>query len=379
LRRSRRRQRGALRDALNRVSTLKRCRECGWTTRRKPAEIAARGGRAYWRRVQRCGSIHACAVCSAQIRQFRAVEISEAAAAWIGDGNEVYMITLTAPHDLFMALAVLVDLISLAFRRVIAGRRWLRLKDQLGVVGTIRSLEVTHGPSGWHPHLHVLTFVEGRLSARGLQKFDAHFRQQWRSAIESRHPRPPHDVHGVKIERCYSGEGAAEYVCKTQEGKNPGTEMARADLKTARGEHRVPFQILASAGEGNEDDLRLWHEYEQATRKRQCITWSKGLRDIVRAVMPDRREDDNWLAELTDDELVALEADGDVVARVSPLAMRHARLIPGFRVTALEAFEDGGIEHLAEVVEQLGFEVSWSRDGLVPLIRPALQLKDRGG
>ena len=33
------------------------------------------------------------------------------------------------------------------------------VKDELGIVGTIRSLEVTCGPNGWHPHLHVLIFA----------------------------------------------------------------------------------------------------------------------------------------------------------------------------------------------------------------------------
>lgn len=414
---------------------MRRFRDCGWPDRLKhPAEIAARGGSAHWRRVKRCGSIHSCAVCAATIRNYRAVEVNRGAAAWINAGNEVYMLTFTARHVAVMALAGLLNLISAAFRSVIRGRPWRRLCGELGIAGHVRSLEVTQsGLNGWHPHLHVLLFVEGRLDGRGLAQLHRYFKGTriggvetpgaWGRFIQSvcqvcgkqkvRDVRakdpcvcggpvydPPSYQHGVHIERCYSAEDAANYICKTQEThKNVGAEVTRADMKTARGEHRVPFQILASAAGGNEADLRLWHEFEQATKGRKCITWSRGLRDIVRAVMPDLREPGPWLVdELTDEEVAALEPvftdesgdhvepggsldpGWDAVARVSPLAMRHARLIPEFRVTVLEAFEDGGIDHLAEVVTALGFEVRWDGDGSVPLIVPVLrELKDRGG
>ena len=36
-----------------------------------------------------------------------------------------------------------------------------------GFKGLIRSLEVTHGANGWHPHTHELWFLKG--SAEGLQ------------------------------------------------------------------------------------------------------------------------------------------------------------------------------------------------------------------
>ena len=411
IQRDRRREREGLRDVLNRVSTLKRCQDCGWVKKRgkkrQPAEIAARDGRAYWRKVQRCASIHTCRCAGARSAvAAHSLEISQAAATWIDAGNEVYMITFTSPHDLGMALAALLTLISAAFRSVISGRAWLRLKDELGIVGTIRSLEVTHGPSGWHPHLHVLVFVRGRLDARGAwlssiaisrasssaaMRFPAAGagssrcgcrdcgKKKIRSVL-ARDPcvcggpayKSPSYEHGVQIERCYSGGGAAEYICKTELTKrSPGNELARGDMKTARGEHRVPFEILASAGEGNEADLRLWREYEHATDGHQCITWSKGLREIIQESVPGRVQDEDWLAELTDEELADLEVNGGPVALVDPEAMDQARGIPGFRVSILEAYEDQGLGGLLAFVEANGFEAAWGLLGTVPLIVPA--------
>ncbi|MCP4961098.1 MAG: hypothetical protein GY925_17765 [Actinomycetia bacterium] len=34
---------------------------------------------------------------------------------------------------------------------------------EYGVVGWIAALEITHGPNGWHPHLHVLFFHREHL------------------------------------------------------------------------------------------------------------------------------------------------------------------------------------------------------------------------
>ncbi len=346
-------------------------------------------------------------MCGAKIRRGRSLEISQAAATWIDAGNEVYMITFTASHVSTMALAALLTLISAAFRSVISGRAWLGLKDELGIVGTIRSLEATHGANGWHPHLHVLVFVEGKLDARGLLKFHRYFRGQvvggeeipgrWGRFITSvcqgcgkrkmcssrakdscacRGPayKAPSYEHGVQIERCFSGSGAAEYICKTEITKrSPGNELARGDMKAGRGEHRVPFEILASAGEGNEDDLRLWREYEQATNGHQCITWSKDLRLIIQESAPGRAQDEDWLAEMTDEELADLEVNGEPVARVDAEAMDQARSIPGFRLSIVEAYEDQGLDGLLAFAEAAGFEVV---SGTVPLIVLAVRVDD---
>jgi hypothetical protein len=56
--------------------------------------------------------------------------------------------------------------------------------------------------------------------------------------------------------------------------------MPRADMKTGRQGHRVPFEILEAAGTGEKAELELWHEYEKATHRRKAITWSPALRKL---------------------------------------------------------------------------------------------------
>jgi hypothetical protein len=46
--------------------------------------------------------------------------------------------------------------------------------------------------------------------------FELYFRERWRKFITHKGYRPLSDQHGVKVERCYSGAGAAEYIVKLQ-------------------------------------------------------------------------------------------------------------------------------------------------------------------
>ena len=409
-------------DVLNRISSLKRCHNCGWaeaeTSDGTGPQLASRDGVAYWRGVQRCGSIHCCPVCGAKIRNGRAIETSAFAAEAIRRGYEVWMVSLTSPHDLGMALVLLMMLIAGAWRSLLGGRAWagtpyvperisektgrvlpakpaqLGVRDLLGVVGTIRALEITWGKNGWHVHLHCLVFVREPLDAEGLVLFYSYFREQWRKYIASTCRecgkrkgrgkeacrcgggtyRPPSDEHGVKIERCYSGSGAAEYICKTQEGKDPGNELARADMKTARTGHWMPFQILDAAGDGESWAVKLWHEFESGTFRKQAITWSPELRKLQREWLGQEEKDD--------EELAAEEVGGDAEVDFSAEVMREAKSVRGLRGRLLEAFEEGGLWAVADMVAAHGFIMAPSWDGGLPkvyLARKAVAEADRGG
>ena len=328
------------------------------------------------------------------------------------------MVALTSPHDLGMALVMLMALISGAWSSLLSGAAWAGrpavperisektgrvlkarpakpgMRELLGVVGTIRALEITWGKNGWHVHLHCLVFVRKPLDADQLVRFHVYFREQWRDFIASTCRdcgrrkgrgkaacrcggatyRPPSDEHGVKIERCYSGSGAAEYICKTQEGKNPGNELARADMKAARAGHWVPFQLLDAAGDGESWALKLWHEFEKYTFRKQAITWSPELRRLQR----------EWLGseEKTDEELAEQEVGGQAEVDFSPEAMRVAKSTRGLRGGLQDAFEDGGVWAVADLVAAHGLLMAPSWDGAPPkvyLARKSRAGSDRGG
>jgi hypothetical protein len=339
---------------------LKRVRDCGRVPVTPGGMVAIKaaatsitehapgdGVVAYYSGLASCGSVWACPVCEAKILNARAIEISAAAAAWSAAGNSVTMVTLTMPHDAGMRLSKLLPVVADGFRATIRGRPWIRLKADLRIAGTIRSVEVTHGANGWHPHLHVLVFSEGDIGAVGLAALSLHMRAKWGQFIVRSGYRLPSGSHGVVVTTCHSAAEAGAYVAKIDDsGMAVGNEVARGDLKQGRNGHRTPQEILeAFRWTGDIEDLALWHEYEKATKGHQRITWSKGLRKIL-AVEDER----------TDEEIAAEEVGGDVVALLEPGIWWQITEIPGLPAHLLDEAERGGLPAVKATLARHGLQ-----------------------
>ncbi|MEV5667118.1 hypothetical protein [Streptomyces flaveolus] len=319
--------------------------------------------------LMRCGRIWLCPVCAASIRHKRAEEITQAVTEWIRQGGVAYLVTFTARHASKDALADLMDAIQGtrktpttprrpgAYQRLITGGTWAGrpdrgidgIRDHVGYIGMIRATEVTVGLAhGWHPHIHAIVFLGGRTVGERAEKrvvetfeptegqFDmwqTNWRYTWVKTLQKINPkyRPSDECdrrdcpckglgHGVDFKRLETERDAndlAEYIAKTQDGKAPALELARADLKTAGGENVTPFQMLGRIGDltggMTEDDadgigslewnLHRWHEYERATKGRRAIEWTRYLRSMLGIDGGDTEADDL-------DLLLAADADG---------------------------------------------------------------------
>jgi hypothetical protein len=271
-------------------------------------------GRAGWSGVTLCQSIWACPCCSARIRQDRAVDVERAGVAWLNQGRALYFLTLTMPHDAGDALAELLDCLLASWKKLQQRKRYRELRARHGL-RFIRAVEITHtrrqdGGSGWHPHLHVLLFADELLS--DLERADlldwlestwAELVTSFRRADGSRFRVPRRDGIGVNLRDVEGRSGSTmpaalfAYLSKVQDSYGDswgvGAELARGDLKTGRKAlSRTPFDLLElAAGLAVGDDgqllapdpaaLRLWHEYELATKGRKALHWSDGLRQLL--------------------------------------------------------------------------------------------------
>ena len=148
---------------------------------------------------------------------------------------------------------------------------------------------------------------------------------------------------------CYSAAEAGAYIAKTQDGRSPGNELARADLKQGRDGSRTPFEILDDfrwtgyAGtEEDPGDLRLWHEYELATKGHRCITWSHGLRKILA------------VEERSDEEIAADDVGGQDIACIGPEVWRRIVAVPGLDSAVLDAAESGGLDGMNALLARHG-------------------------
>jgi hypothetical protein len=225
--RLRREQRHRDLEYLNAHSSLPRLRLCGRRIAREgPVEVVVRDGTCHFRNVVRCASVHACPVCAAKIRQQRAVEIEALLDRHSDVGGGAELVTFTVPHHFGQPLAELLAALQVAWDALTKNRAGRQIKARYGFVGFVRALEVTHGPNGWHPHLHVLWLTERPITVDERQALTVELYRAWKVAAVAVGLAAPSRRHGVDVRSARRGEGLGRYVV--------GMELARADLKRGR-------------------------------------------------------------------------------------------------------------------------------------------------
>lgn len=303
------------RSVLRSLTGHKRLSNCGFAAGQ---EVRLRSGieGAGVAGLQNCGSVWSCPVCSAKIAMTRTDDMEAGIRHWAEHGGTFVMLTLTMRHHRGQSLRSLWDGLSGAWRRFVSDGTYKRTTKRLGVAGYHRTTEVTVGASGWHVHLHVVYFIEGKPG--DLTSADAGGRlvARWMEAVDSEGFSAVADAQDWKILRGSPDALAAvagyvhkgEYVERIQAVKparSLAMEVTRSDLKAGRS-NRTPFQLLAdivaeveSTGVVPEDDWALWSEWEEVSRGRRQQVWSRGMRSKL-----------GLGQEMTDEEAAAVEVEG---------------------------------------------------------------------
>ena len=228
--------RGARRVAARRMRTMWRWAPawsrqacCGrLPTAGQVAVVRSPSGSAYVGGVQRCGSIWCCPQCTPWIRWRREQVLREAMDAHVEAGGSLRLLTLTVPHTPADHLDRLFDGVAAAWRWAVSGRIWMDAQRDLGIVAWVRSMEITAGAGGWHPHLHVGLLLDGTADDEALCVW---WHRRWVAACGRHGLRQPSRECGVTV-RDIAGSTAG-YVLRV------ATEIARADRKTGRDTSRV--------------------------------------------------------------------------------------------------------------------------------------------
>lgn len=284
-----RHRRSAASAAVNK--TLGRVAKCGRVPAANGAEVRCVAGDspyAYLAGVVTCSNVWLCAVCSAKIRTRRQLEVAALAEAHTATGGDLGLLTLTLRHHRWHDLAAMLRTLADAWESLRQDARW----RELGIVGYVRSLEVTYSErNGWHPHYHVLLLFDGPAAhAERLDWLTA----AWAERVEKRLGARPSKAHGCDFRLL--PHGAASYVAKI------GAEMARGDLK---GSQQI-WQLLDAVDDGDTRATALVLDYASATKGKRAIQFSKGLRDLY-----------DLGPELTDDEIANADEGGELVMTLS--------------------------------------------------------------
>jgi hypothetical protein len=281
-----------------------------------------------------CGSVWICPICAAKITERRRVELATGVENWLSEGHGLQLLTLTVPHYNRDLPETVLGGLSDAFRRMMNRKPWQRVADLIGLAGRIRTLEVTHGPNGWHPHLHVLLFTQEPVNPITLAHLVAALLEQWQSAcLAAGLPCP--NQHGLSL---VDGTNAARYVSKW----GLDHEMTKGHLKQGHKDgHRSPFGLLQSIADGDKKAAPLFRQYAEAFKGKRQLVWSPGLRDLLGLGI-----------EATDEELAAAPEEKAALFASLPLNVWKVVLRQEKRGELLAACS-GGLDALYDYIIEL--------------------------
>lgn len=312
---------------------------------------SADSGRAYYSNLMVCGSVWACPVCAAKIQAVRAAEVRAAIDAHVATGGAVVMATFTVPHSRGDDLGDLLQRFNDAVRKLRQQRAYVRLSEAFGIVGSIRALEVTYSwANGWHPHVHMLLFLESGvdLSALHAAMFPLWSRVSASAGFGRVSPDAFHlgDAAAVKT---YLTKMGAEYLWSAEH------ELVKANSKRGGVGSYTPFDLLRAQLDASDPRLAaLFVEYARVFKGRKQLVWSRGLRARLLGDVG-----------ATDEQVASSIGKNDEVLAHIPLAdwrIIRRRRLQSVVLAVVEEFGADGLHHLLAVYRSASVKTSFCLD-----------------
>lgn len=216
----------------------------------------------------RCHNVWLCPLCRSYILRGRCREVTTAYDRWIGEGGNVYMLTLTAAHNRDTRLETMLPAMKQSYHDLRHSPPWVALWPSCGSpTGTacvISNWEFTFGRGGIHPHRHILLFTRSDASHYGDR-----LKRAWVEACAKNGLTA--SVHAQDFQRITS---RPEYVSKM------GWEMCdSAFAKEGRGDGRMSYIELCSRGVmGEAWAIGQLRDYVGSVKYLRALHWSKGLK-----------------------------------------------------------------------------------------------------
>ncbi len=226
--------------------------------------------------------------------------------------------TLTMRHHRQDSLVKLWAGLSKGWGRATSGKHWIAQREAAGVEGYVRVVEVTHGRNGWHIHVHALIFAHGFAAPGGLDSLMLPMWDRWSRGLQSTGLRAPLPIASEwhVIDGDLTGTSLGEYLAKGAGAAGAiGAELTQTQSKVARGVHSTAahWQLLNDGPvNGEVAPIKLWREWEKASKGKRQIAWSRGLRDRLGLVLEVKSDEDVAAEELgaADDTVVWITRPG---------------------------------------------------------------------
>ncbi len=261
-------------------------------------------GKVFISGVMHCGSVWRCPVCAFKITRQRQLEVYDILQHYHKDNRRMSFVTLTVAHKKSHSLAMTLDLLLDEFRKMQRLKPYKHIRESY--VGMIKSLEVTYGKNGWHPHLHILFIHNYDVGKSYRHAVAEDILDLWynRKAIQERGTLRKHQ----KQYEVYTAKEIGEYITKW----DASSELTKKLSKDARSyttkdgkkkkieKGTTPFGLLADVWSRErklEDIYSLYEEYVRATKGRANVIVSNGILKEMNANYP------YWKTK-TDDEIL---------------------------------------------------------------------------
>lgn len=273
-----------------------------------------------------CGSVWCCTICAGRITESRRADMQRVQNAWLLDGGSCLLMTYTFPHEFDMPLAELLPKFSEAVDYFKSHRTYERIfgtslalieqreqkgkplknikKGEFPRLGTVRSLEVTHGQNGWHPHSHEVLFMHDDALLKSPQVIDE-LKALWVECL-LKAGLGDHSQINYMLERALDirgGDYVSDYINKfgrepinvngwtiAHEVTKANSKLGKQGRKVGADYHYTPFQLLGFATDGDEEAGQLFKEFAHAFNGKRQNYWTNGLKDWFG--IDDKTEDD---------------------------------------------------------------------------------------
>jgi hypothetical protein len=146
------------------------------------------------------------------------------------------------------------------------GRSGQQLMGTIKKVHHIRSIEVTHGENGYHPHVHTLLFLDRELTDVDRRELAERWQDSVQAEIGSRYV--PDDEHGTTIDESHR----TDYIAKL------GLEVAAITTKSAKNGNRTMWTVANDAANGEKESAAIWSRYVRDMFGCRQLFWSKGAK-----------------------------------------------------------------------------------------------------
>lgn len=290
-----RRQRYAMKTAVETVlgtgSRIFKCQRMRIDkTKDVEIKISTESGRAFFSNLQACGSVWLCAVCAPKVTERRKVEVKEAQDKALELKHKVMLLTGTAPHGRGDDVNAVLAAIKKGWKYTSQGRKAHAMRDDIGLVGTIRVLETTYGENGWHPHFHALLILDSDKTPAEVEEA---FWPLWRDGCVKAGLGEPSREHGIRVE---DGSQASAYITKwgleheltkghLKKGKKSCSPWDLCRVMAFGPDHWSISpelrEVLKHLGIDQDRARALWIVYAKAFKGQRQLYWSNGLRKYL--------------------------------------------------------------------------------------------------